>query len=242
LRRPIVLITTSVGGKIDEYAQAVSEAGGEPVRLDVDGAWIGALDVAHGLLVSGGVDVDPGRYGAPHSPLIEETDPGRDDFEIHLVRSARDHRVPTLCICRGLQVANVAFGGTLLADIPDALGAGALPHERKRDGRNDRGLIDEHVVHIDAGTTLAGIVGKTELITGARHHQAIDRCADELRIVARTADGIAEGLEAKFPSPFWLAVQWHPESTRDLDDGASSALFTAFAEAARLQAGQTLSR
>ncbi len=238
-----MLITASAGAKIDEYAQAVSEAGGEPVRLDVDGAGTAALNVAHGLLVSGGVDVSPSRYGAARSPLIDETDPERDDLEIDLLRATRERSVPTLCICRGLQVANVAFGGTLMADIQATLGSVAVPHERKRaDGRNERGLIDDHVVRIDADSALAGIVGTTELATGARHHQAIDACAPDLHIVARTVDGIVEGMEARFASPFWLAVQWHPESTRDLDRGASRALFSAFAEAARLQAGQALNR
>jgi len=243
LRRPIVLITASVGTQVDEYAQAVAEAGGEPVRLDSAGAAGRALENAQGLLVSGGGDVGPSAYGAPNSPSIEDVDAERDALEIGLIRAARERRLPTLCICRGLQVANVAFGGTLLADIPAALGVAALPHQRKGgDGRNERGLIAEHVVRIDAGSALARIVGTTEVTTGARHHQAVERCAADLRVVARTADGIVEGLEANFVSPFWLAVQWHPESTRELDGGASRALFAAFTEAARLQAGHALNR
>jgi putative glutamine amidotransferase len=75
-------------------------------------------------------------------------------------------------------------------------------------------------------------VGRTELVTGARHHQSVDRCADDLRVVARTGDGIVEAAEARFASPFWLAVQWHPESTRALDDGASRAVFEGFVAAA----------
>ena len=124
--------------------------------------------------------------------------------------------------------------GSLIGDIPTALGTrNTIPHERPVNGRNERGLLEEHVVRIEADSSLARIVGSDELVTGARHHQAVERCATDLRIVARTDDGIVEALEARFASPFWLAVQWHPESTRALDGGQSRALFRALVEAAQ---------
>jgi putative glutamine amidotransferase len=207
------------------------------LRLDASGDGAGSLDRAHGVLLTGGVDIEPGRYGGAPSPLIDEdVDPDRDAFELALTRAARQRELPTFGICRGLQVVNVAFGGSLIADIPTALGArSTIPHQRVgRDGKNERGVFADHVVTIDAHSALAGIVGTTQLATGARHHQAVERCADDLRVVARTGDGIVEALEANFASPFWLAVQWHPESTRALDDGASRALFRAFVDAARI--------
>jgi putative glutamine amidotransferase len=230
-----VLVTASLDDPVAEYLDALREAGAEPLRVDALADPRTLLDGVGGLMVSGGVDVEPARYGAPSSSHVTHIQPERDVFEIALLRAARERALPTLCICRGLQIANVAFGGTLIADIPTALGEDAtMPHAVKRaDGRNERGLIREHEVRIEPDSALATIVGTTELVTGSRHHQAVERCAGDLRVVARTADGIVEALEARFASPFWLAVQWHPESTRELDDGASRALFRRFSDASR---------
>lgn len=234
MSRPRVLVTASFDDPVDEYLDALHEAGAEPARVDASATHAAALDGAQGLLVTGGVDVDPRAYGAAPSPLVRSVEPERDAMEIALLRTFRTRALPTLCICRGIQIANVAFGGTLIADIPHALGDGAtIPHRVVRAGATagERGLIDAHVVRIEPDSRLARIVGTTSLTTGARHHQAVDRCADELRVVGRTDDGIVEAIEARFASPFWLAVQWHPESTRTLDDGASRAIFTAFVAA-----------
>jgi putative glutamine amidotransferase len=229
---PRVAVTASVDEDVDEYLDALRDAGLEPVRID---SRVGAVSLARfdGLLVAGGVDVDPAAYNAAPSPLIGRTEPDRDALEIGLIQGARERGLPTLSICRGLQVANVAFGGSLLADVPHALGkGGTIPHRvRCGDGTTERGLVDAHVVRVAPHSRLASIVGTTDLVTGTRHHQAVDRCARELEIVGRTDDGIVEALEARFASPFWLAVQWHPESTRALDSGRSGAIFAAFAAA-----------
>jgi putative glutamine amidotransferase len=232
---PRVLVTASLDDPVAEYLEALREAGAEPLRVDalVDPGSV--LDGAAALLVTGGVDVAPARYGAPPSPHISHVQPERDAFELVLLRAARERDLPAFCICRGLQIANVAFGGTLIPDIPAALGkAATIAHAVKRaDGRSERGLIEGHLVRIEPDSLLASIVGTTELHTGSRHHQSVDGCSGDLRVVARTADAIVEALEARFASPFWLAVQWHPESTRELDGGASRALFHRFVEAAR---------
>ncbi|HEX3551218.1 MAG TPA: gamma-glutamyl-gamma-aminobutyrate hydrolase family protein [Candidatus Elarobacter sp.] len=232
---PRVVVTASRQQNLDEYADALREAGLEPVRAVAGDPARVLLEAAAGVCLTGGVDVDPAAYGAAGSAFVGDVDPPRDVFEKDVLLAARELGLPTLAICRGMQMANVAFGGTLIDDIPHALRERATVRHQVRldDGRTERGLIAEHVVEIAAGSALAGIAGAAELVTGARHHQAVDRVADELRVVARTRDGIAEALEARFPSPFWLAVQWHPESTRALDGGASRAIFAAFAAAAR---------
>jgi gamma-glutamyl-gamma-aminobutyrate hydrolase PuuD len=229
-----VVLTTSVGDPAAEYLDALREAGLEPERIDARVVDLPLADVA-GVVLAGGEDVDPATYGAPSTPFVGPTEPERDLFEALVLKTARDEGIPTLCICRGLQLANAAFGGTLIDDVPRALGAKAtVPHRLKGgDGKVERGLLDAHLVRIVPDTLLERIVGARTLVTGARHHQAVDRCAPDLQVVAKTDDGIVEALEARFPSPFWLAVQWHPESTRTLDNGASRKLFAAFAEVVR---------
>ncbi len=236
--RPRVLVTASRAQNVDEYLAALDEAGLDGVRIVPGDPARALLDDASGVLLTGGDDVDPASYGAGPSPHVELTDPARDVFEIDVVHAARELGVATLAICRGLQIANVAFGGTLIGDVAHELGDRATVRHRALDGagRSERGLIAEHVVRVAAGSALAEIVGTPDLATGGRHHQAVARIADDLRVVARTADGVVEALDARFASPFWLAVQWHPESTRDLDGGASRALFAAFAAAARERA------
>ncbi|BDE07460.1 gamma-glutamyl-gamma-aminobutyrate hydrolase [Vulcanimicrobium alpinum] len=233
---PRIALILSTGSQGAEYQAAVREAGGEPVRVsaaDPD-AGVHVLDGVEALLLCGGGDVAPERYDAAPSSLTDDVDTARDELEIALIRAARERGIPTLCICRGMQVANVAFGGTLIQDIPEALGPDAPIRHALRDpsGRGERGLIPGHIVRIEPASMLARIVGTHDLPTGARHHQAAERIAADLCAVAHTDDGIVEALEARFPSPFWLAVQWHPESTRTLDGGASLAIFRAFADAA----------
>jgi putative glutamine amidotransferase len=227
----IAISTTVAGG--GEYAGALASAGGEPRLLDFDPAALDAqLAGSAGVLLSGGGDVDPVLYGKP-SELATEVDPRRDAFELALVHRARERGLPTLCICRGVQLANVAFGGTLVADIGTAFaGSTAALHRREIDGKSYRGLIPEHSVAIRAHSLLATIVANSSLVTGSRHHQSLARVAPELDVVGTTPDGIVEAVEARFASPFWLGVQWHPESTLADDDGASSAIFAAFVAAA----------
>jgi putative glutamine amidotransferase len=139
--------------------------------------------------------------------------------------------MPTLAICRGVQVANVAFGGSLHQHVPDVVGE-RIPHRvLTADGRAMRGLVDAHVVTIEADSRLAALAG-TACVTGSRHHQSVDRVADGFRVVARTADGIVEALEPADAAWFWLGVQWHPESTLGLDAGASAKIFAALIAAA----------
>ena len=218
--------------RIVEYERAVTRAGGEPVQLPPEPALV-ERDVRNldGLVLSGGADVDPARYGAVPHPTTERASAERDAYELALARAAFEHNVPTLAICRGVQVANVAFGGSLHQHVPEIAGE-EIPHAPNVNGVTERGLIDAHAVRIATGSQLQRIVGDV-IVTGSRHHQSLDRIAEPFIVVAQTADGIVEAIEPRAPHAFWLGVQWHPESTIDLDDGASTALFRALVDAAR---------
>jgi putative glutamine amidotransferase len=230
--RPRIGITADPSYDVAEYEAAVRQAGGEPVRWMPDVARVDAdLREVDGIILSGGDDIDPARYGEAVHPRAELAPASRDEYEIALAHAAYDRGIPTLAICRGLQIANVAFGGSLHQHLPDAFGA-IVAHAPQVDGATFRGLIDEHRVAVADGSLLATIAGDA-VVTGSRHHQAIARVADSLRVVGRTPDGVVEALEAPGASAFWLAVQWHPESTTTLDAGASAGLFAALVAGAR---------
>jgi gamma-glutamyl-gamma-aminobutyrate hydrolase PuuD len=230
-RRPRIGITADPDYDVAEYEAAVRAAGGEPIRWMPDAARVDAdLRAVDGLIISGGEDIDPARYGAPLHPQTRLASPQRDDYEIALVRAAYDAGLPTLAICRGLQVANVAFGGSLHQHVPDVFGTG-VPHQHRVAGAPDRGLIEQHRLAVEPGSRLAALAGDA-LVTGSRHHQSVDRVAERLHVVARAPDGVVEALESSTARGFWLAVQWHPESTVTLDAGASAALFRALVTAA----------
>jgi putative glutamine amidotransferase len=231
VKLPRILVTASRDGAATEYLAALRDAGAAPLRIVPGDAARAALDDVAGVVLTGGIDVDPAAYHAPASEFVIATEPERDVFEIDVLRAARERGLPVLAICRGLQIANVAFGGTLIADITQRLGDGTIPHDVcEPDQHGEFRIVPEHVVHVEPDSALARIARTTQLATNAAHHQAADRCASDLRVVARTADGIIEALEARFAAPFWLAVQWHPESTYATDE-ASRAIFTSFVEA-----------
>ncbi len=212
-------------------------AGGEPHVLAQFPEGIAAdLDGLDGLIFSGGADVDPARYGRAAHPATVAATPLRDEYELQLARAAFARHTPTLGICRGIQVLNVASGGELIQHVPDLAGH-AVAHALPDDDPRQRGLIERHVVATTPGSRLARIAGAA-IVTGSRHHQAVDaeHLGDGLRIVARTSDGIVEGLESADPARFWLGVQWHPESTLD-DAGASLAIFRALVRCARGASG-----
>lgn len=227
----IAISTTT--DRTGEYARAVAATGASVRLLDFD---VVRLDVqlagVDGVLLSGGGDVDPRRYGVA-SDLADDLSPKRDDFELALVRYARRRALPTLCICRGVQIANVAFGGTLVPDIATVFDERtAALHRFVVNGNTERGIVAGHEVTVEAPSLLATIAAARRVVTGSRHHQSVARVADDLRVVATTDDGVVEALEARFASPFWLGVQWHPESTVDADSGLSRAIFSAFGAAA----------
>ena len=223
-----------------DYLHAISKAHGLPSiiapgftnPLDEAEQLAGEiLDNCDGLLLSGGTDVDPKIFGeVPHTALGRVDGP-RDPFEITLAREAVRRDMPVLGICRGLQVLNVALGGTLIQDIPSDV-AGALVHET-----GDDRLVIGHDVAIESDSRLAQLLSATRVGVNSFHHQAAKRLGEGLYVSATSpADGIVEGIEMP-ERKFVVAVQWHPENfwkTSDAFDG----LFSGFVEAAR-QAAQS---
>jgi putative glutamine amidotransferase len=196
-----------------DYARGVARAGGIGVVLAPSAPGTAhpetILDAVDGLLISGGHDVDPASYGAEPQPRLEDTEPERDRFEIALIRAAIERDVPMLGICRGLQLLNVATGGSLHQHLPEVLG-----HD---DHRRRVGTFhgNRHRVRIRSGSVLAGLHGPDPTDTASHHHQGIDRVGDHLAVSAVAEDGLPEAVEIP-GAQFVLAVQWHPEIDDDL--------------------------
>lgn len=182
-----------------------------------------ALDAVAGLVLTGGEDVAPYRYGeSPHEALGNVND-DRDAWELALIAEAQRRAVPTLAICRGIQVLNVALGGSLIQDIRSQCTT-ALAHT-STDGRATR----VHEVSVDPASRLAGILNATSLTVNSVHHQAIGRTAEGLRITARAPDGIIEGAEWEGNDWWAVGVQWHPEELIGTPESWDRSLFGAFA-------------
>ncbi len=187
-----------------------------------------------GVLFSGGGDLDPATYGGQPHPQVYEVNPARDALELTLAREVVRQRKPFLGICRGIQVLNVALGGTLYEDLADQK-PHALVH--RRDPRSERTLL-AHQVALAPESRLAAILGTTHLPVNSLHHQGIRRLAPGLQAVAHAPDGLIEAVEVPH-HPFGLAVQWHPEWLYDTDQ-RMAALFQAFVAACRTPIGARL--
>ena len=190
-----------------DYVEAVVAAGGLPVMLPILAPELApvALRDLDGLLLSGGGDLDPARYGATPHPDVYGVDPARDAWELALVAAAHQ---PVLGICRGSQVLNVAAGGTLVQHLPDRTSIVHREMDRKRE------LV--HDVEVQAGSRLHGVLGGPHHRVNTLHHQAVDQVGDGLVAVAWAPDGTIEAVEAVGDRPI-LAVQWHPELLIDHD-------------------------
>ncbi len=193
------------------YAEAVAQAGGLPVLLPPVPGTGDVLDRLDGLILSGGGDVDPARYGAVRDPATDPANAARDEAEFALCDGALARGLPLLAICRGLQVLNVALGGTLHQHLPDVVSSDA--HSPVVSGHGS------HEVSVAPGSRLARVLGRTELAVPTHHHQAADKLGTGLIATAWTDDGVIEAAEPEAGnegSPFLLAVQWHPEADDDL--------------------------
>lgn len=215
------------------YVTALEAAGLVPLILPpIDPAHASrALDAVSGVVLTGGEDVAPHRYGESPHPALGNVNEERDAWELGLIAAARQRQVPTLAICRGIQVLNVALGGSLIQDIRSQC-SGALPHSAK-DGRSMR----VHEIGVDPRSRLAAILGTTMLTVNSVHHQSIGRPADGLRITARAPDGIIEGAEWEGDGWWAVGVQWHPEELVDTPESWDRALFGAFARVCSTKPG-----
>jgi putative glutamine amidotransferase len=201
-----------------DYVDAVERAGGRPVLIPPSEEGVAeTLEALDGIVFSGGADVDPSTYGADPHPETDTPQARRDAGEMALLRAALDRDMPTLAICRGFQLLNVARGGDLVQHLPEKIG-----HEEHRPVP---GTFSEHPVEVKEGTRLASIVGSQPDVT-SHHHQSIGRVGEGLDEVAWAPDGTLEGVEDP-KLRFAVGVQWHPEA------GEDEALFGNLVEEAR---------
>jgi putative glutamine amidotransferase len=243
--RPLIAVTgrpTSAGkpwrtegvGSPANYLEAVERAGAIPAVLQptdppegsesVEAFMAERLAPFAGLLLTGGADVDPVHYHERPHPAFDGTAPIVDRFELGLCRAALTAQLPVLAICRGLQVLNVACGGSLDQHLGD--------HPGGDDHGVSGGPSGRSTVTIEPDAALAAIVGSGEIVSCCSHHQAIDRLGGGLVVTARSADGVIEAVELARPAPSWLiAVQWHPEKVAAAEHD-HQAIFDAFVDAA----------
>jgi putative glutamine amidotransferase len=232
---PLIGITTThvknqsplpISGVSEAYVRSVRSAGGIPLLIPsgLEGDDLDALrQRLDGILFTGGGDIDPGYFnGRPHERVYGII-PERDQTEVCLVRLAAESGMPFFGICRGIQVINVALGGTLYTDI-----ATQFQSQLKHD--NEKYDLLAHTVDVQPTARLAQIVGKTSILTNSLHHQAVELLAPPLTAVAWASDGLVEGVELT-GHPFGLAVQWHPEWMQNIEEMRN--LFQEFVEACK---------
>jgi len=247
-KRPIIGVPTqnlqSIGGVSPDipaswvmshrYVHALTSVGAIPWLIPLLGEDIATLrglyDELDGVFLPGGADIDPESYSAERHPSCDRSDPPRDRVELMLVGWAIEDRKPVLGVCRGLQIINLAAGGTLLQDLKDQL-PGAIKHDYFpfRDG-----YARDHIAHsvrIVEGTRLHRVAGLTEFPVNSMHHQGIERLGDGLVASAFAPDGVIEGIE-RVDDQFLVGVQWHPEVLIDTDPRMRR-LFEEFLAAAR---------
>lgn len=219
--------TTSVVGQ--NYYNAVLRAGGIPVIIPVDTTTAYLAEVVKeldGLLLVGGVDVDPSFFGEAAHEKLGEVDTLRDVNELKLIRLASNRNIPILGVCRGEQMLNVALGGTLIQDIPSQVEDQSLTH------RVTAGAQRIHSIDIVPGSTLHKILGKTTLDVNSAHHQAVNKVASGAQVAARSADGVVEAIDF-YPCRRILGVQWHPEGFKGEDEDMNK-IFNFFVGEAKL--------
>ena len=247
MRRPVIGIPTqnlqSFGGISGDlppswimshrYIQTLTGVGAVPWMIPLvvdDPETLRAIyEELDGVFLPGGADVDPKSYGEDRHPLCDKSDPPRDQLELLFTKWAAEEGKPVLGVCRGLQIMNLAFGGTLWQDLHDQ-----APHTIKHDyfpfgGKFARDYL-AHAVRVASGTRLSQIVGEGEVLVNSMHHQGIRRIGDGLVASAVAPDGLVEGIEGAGES-FLVGVQWHPEVLTDTDDRMKR-LFAEFIEAA----------
>jgi putative glutamine amidotransferase len=232
MRKPVIGIGSDVLAPPGErecammfltYVESVRRAGGVPVIVPPQSENAGdVVDSLDGLLLAGGEDCDPAAYGEERHSTVAPMDPRRQGNDLALARAAREKNIPTLGICLGMQVMNVAAGGSLIQDIDSQHGT-EIRHASRPEARA------RHFVTVDASSSLGRIVGQNEIDVNSSHHQAVRNVGRGLVVTAKAPDGIVEGLEDP-QHPFYVGVQWHPEDMAG--EGSAEAIFAAFIGAA----------
>lgn len=224
-----VVTVALTGRRLEKYFDAIARAGADAIVFDPTHEAAAVLDAVDALILGGGPDVDPAAYGQPAHPETYGADRAVDEFEVALLEGALARAMPTLAICRGLQVVNVAFGGTLYQHITEEPGVTRHGQPGVDGGREER------PIDVEPGSLLARVLGATTVTGSCHHHQAVAKLGAGLRVTARARDGIVEGVE-RDGAPgdgLLLAVQWHPEDTAG-NDPAQQALFDALVQHAEL--------
>ena len=237
-RKPVPACTVAVTASIRQegdtsrvrltaaYVTALENAGLVPLivpPLSSDRAAAAVLDSVSGLVLTGGEDVDPARYGEERHEKLHSVNAARDATESILVEEAKARGMPVLAICRGIQILNVALGGTLVQDIASQCET-TIDHDE--DGPRDS---RSHAITVEPGSLIAKAIGTEHLTVNSFHHQSVKRVADGMRVTARSPDGIIEGLESTDEDWWVMAVQWHPEEMTDSPEPWDRGLFKAFA-------------
>lgn len=200
-----------------QYADAVRRAGGIPLLIQPGEPRMDELmTILDGIILSGGGDVDPALYTDKKHEKVYWVDQERDQSEMELARRSLDENKPLFCICRGLQILNVALGGTLITHIEDEVEEAIAHRQPPRDPI-------AHEVAIKSDSLLADIMESANVTTASWHHQSIDQIAPGLEVVAKASDGVIEAVEMP-GNPLLIAVQWHPELTAH-EDASQQKLF-----------------
>jgi putative glutamine amidotransferase len=211
----------------ESYVAALRAAGARTALLPpCQPAGAEVLAPFDGLLLAGGGDIEPARYGAADHPEQYGMDPDRDELELELARAAVEGGLPTLGICRGVQLLNVAFGGTLVQHLPELDGQAHAEHRVDHRGQAMQAM---HGLRVEPGSRLAEALGQVEAEGRSHHHQGLDRLGEGFRPVAWAPDGLVEGIERG--QGWTVGVLWHPESTAAADP-VQRRLLRAFVEAA----------
>jgi putative glutamine amidotransferase len=181
------------------------------------------LDSVAGLVLTGGEDVDPARYGEKRHEKVRNVNAARDATEAALIEEAQARGTPVLAICRGIQILNVALGGTLVQDIPSQCETD-IDHDEDtpRDSRS-------HEISIEPGSLIAKAIGTDHARVNSFHHQSVKRVAEGMRVTARSPDGVIEGIESTDEDWWVMGVQWHPEEMTESAEPWDRGLFKAFA-------------
>lgn len=223
-------IETTLPGRMDNatinqrFGALIVEAGGVPVATD---AWADPqqlLERVDAVVINGGSDVDPARYGAQRHERTDPPDPRRDEFELALAHGAIERRLPLLGVCRGVHIVNVALGGSLIQHLPDVTD---MNHRDVEWGRVS------HEIEIEPGSALAAALGETTAMVNSVHHQAVNRVGEGLRVTARAPDGTVEAIEDE--SGTVMAIQWHPEFIADDAAAEQVAVFAALVDKCRTE-------